>query len=220
MKTCSKCKQEKELTEFQRRGKHDDTARSQCRDCNLNYGRNDYKAEREKEVKILAALQIELNQRGLKYCKRCNQFKDLDEFGNQSGRTADKKRLCCKECNNASYQEWYRSDLLKARDVSKKWRQNNPEKRQEIWQAYKNRDKDLKLRKAYGIDLIQYTDMLDKQNGVCAICEDLPGKRLLSVDHDHVTGAVRALLCGKCNTALGLLKEDPKIIKSMLDYIS
>lgn len=61
----------------------------------------------------------------------------------------------------------------------------------------------------YGITPDQYNALLDDQNGVCAICYDKCITRAwLCVDHDHKTGKVRGLLCSRCNTALGLFKDD------------
>jgi hypothetical protein len=67
--------------------------------------------------------------------------------------------------------------------------------------------------------------MLKEQKGVCAICHQPEtaigrgGKVVnLGVDHDHVTGQVRHLLCYRCNTSLGLLRENPEIIERMLSY--
>lgn len=79
------------------------------------------------------------------------------------------------------------------------------------------------LRK-YGLTPEQYTEMLESQNGVCAICGDPPAggntsMSRLHVDHDHDTGKNRALLCGRCNTGLGQLREDVRILKNMIAYI-
>ena len=64
-----------------------------------------------------------------------------------------------------------------------------------------------------------YDDMLEKQHGKCAICHEPPTTRNLAVDHNHETGEVRSLLCSACNTALGLLKEDPARIRALLNYV-
>ena len=67
--------------------------------------------------------------------------------------------------------------------------------------------------------------MLSTQDGSCAVCSGPPiklngsGKARLHVDHNHRTGKVRALLCSACNQALGLLRESPIRIKSLLSYV-
>lgn len=39
------------------------------------------------------------------------------------------------------------------------------------------------------------------------------------MDHDHKTGKVRGLLCTPCNTGIGMLQDDPEIVKKALDYL-
>jgi hypothetical protein len=57
----------------------------------------------------------------------------------------------------------------------------------------------------------------DEQGGGCAICRR--HKRLL-IDHNHTTGAFRALLCSSCNTALGLLQDSPEILQEAIAYLN
>ncbi len=82
-------------------------------------------------------------------------------------------------------------------------------------------------RKTYGIELAEYERMFAEQKGLCASC-GLPeskkeknsrkARTRLFVDHCHDTGKVRGLLCSTCNSALGLLKEDPARIAGLLAY--
>jgi hypothetical protein len=53
-----------------------------------------------------------------------------------------------------------------------------------------------------GITDARYFELLDGQGGVCGICGTTPKTRRLHVDHDHRTGAIRGLLCHRCNRAL------------------
>lgn len=77
-----------------------------------------------------------------------------------------------------------------------------------------------KLKSRYGISPEQYDEMLKRQGGVCAVCEkNGHTKHPLHVDHDHETGQVRALLCAKCNIALGSMDEDADRIKALAAYI-
>ena len=71
----------------------------------------------------------------------------------------------------------------------------------------------------YGVTVAQYEAMLSTQDGRCAICRNGPGVNGLAVDHCHSTGRVRALLCSPCNSAIGLLREDPKIFASAVTYL-
>lgn len=54
----------------------------------------------------------------------------------------------------------------------------------------------------------------------CAICRGPGGARGLFLDHDHRTGAARGWLCGKCNTAVGLLNDDPYLFESAKRYLT
>jgi hypothetical protein len=64
------------------------------------------------------------------------------------------------------------------------------------------------LKKRYGITLDDYDAMFKKQKGLCMLCgKPEKNKRHLHVDHDHVTGKVRGLLCGVCNRALYWLEN-------------
>lgn len=64
-----------------------------------------------------------------------------------------------------------------------------------------------KLKTRFGLDPEDYEEMLEKQDGRCAICGSLPDGQHLSVDHNHETGDVRGLLCQPCNLALGHLER-------------
>lgn len=63
----------------------------------------------------------------------------------------------------------------------------------------KRRAKNAHLLKRFGITLIEYEAFLAYQNGTCALCPAIPTLRALAVDHDHSTGAIRGLLCLRCN---------------------
>lgn len=88
--------------------------------------------------------------------------------------------------------------------------------------AVRKAAREARLRREYGISLDDYDRMGRAQHWRCAICHLLPypkGSRLV-VDHDHATGAVRALLCSSCNSALGLLGEWPDRLHEAVRYLS
>ena len=75
---------------------------------------------------------------------------------------------------------------------------------------------------AYGITLEDYAAMLKKQDGKCAICGARTpgsGKKMWSIDHDHATGEVRGLLCGTCNTGLGMFKDSADNLRAAANYL-
>lgn len=86
----------------------------------------------------------------------------------------------------------------------------------------------IKLFTRYGISLLQYKQMLEDQDGHCAICPATPEEvGTLCVDHDHdccpgektCGKCLRGLLCPACNTAIGLLNDDVVRIQSAVSYI-
>jgi hypothetical protein len=72
------------------------------------------------------------------------------------------------------------------------------------------------LKRRYGITTADADLMLERQGGVCAICRAAPAAH---VDHDHETGAVRALLCFNCNGGLGQFKDDPFLLQMAALYV-
>lgn len=76
-----------------------------------------------------------------------------------------------------------------------------------------------KLRFHYKMTPEQYDVLLQSQNGKCAICKQPPVKGHLSVDHDHETKRIRGLLCLRCNSAIGFMKEDKENVRAMLSYL-
>ena len=68
------------------------------------------------------------------------------------------------------------------------------------------------------ITLAEYTELLEKQGGGCAICESRPKTRRLHVDHNHKTGEVRGLLCMRCNRNLPAWVT-PEWLRSALAYL-
>ncbi|MCR4284930.1 MAG: endonuclease VII domain-containing protein [archaeon] len=79
------------------------------------------------------------------------------------------------------------------------------------------------LKRQYGLSLEEYAFMLQKQNGLCYICKQPPkgvhqsGTPFsLHVDHDHITGKVRSLLCTSCNTSLGHYEKKKDLFEKYL----
>ena len=69
----------------------------------------------------------------------------------------------------------------------------------------------------YGLTLAEYRALQARQGNVCAICRK--PARVLCIDHCHVTGRVRGLLCPKCNSVLGFCDDDPRLLCAALAYL-
>ena len=74
--------------------------------------------------------------------------------------------------------------------------------------------------KKLGLTLEEYNKLLLIQNNVCTICSK-PCKtgRQLAVDHSHDNNAIRGLLCGRCNMAIGLLDDNISLLNSAITYL-
>lgn len=79
------------------------------------------------------------------------------------------------------------------------------------------------LQYKFGITIDDYNAMFEKQQGRCAVCHKHQSelKRTLDVDHNHITGQIRGLLCSSCNTAIGALEADYGIgvLRNAIAYI-
>lgn len=73
----------------------------------------------------------------------------------------------------------------------------------------------------YGITLVEnLQQMIDAQSGKCAICgEVLQRGQGLAIDHDHISGELREVLCSTCNVGLGFFKDNSAVLRSAADYI-
>jgi hypothetical protein len=74
----------------------------------------------------------------------------------------------------------------------------------------------------YGITFEDFEALLEAQGGGCAICgtQTPTGNHgRLVVDHDHATGAVRGILCGRCNQLLGIAQDDTSLLKAAVKYL-
>lgn len=71
-----------------------------------------------------------------------------------------------------------------------------------------------------GITIDEYNTMFDQPRGLCAICGCRLGEgQQTSVDHDHDTGKVRALLCHLCNVGLGFFRDSPEFLSKAVEYL-
>lgn len=70
------------------------------------------------------------------------------------------------------------------------------------------------------MSLEEYEQLFKAQDGKCRVCSTEPSdEKRLCVDHNHITGKIRGLLCDRCNRAIGLMKDDYSIIQKAANYL-
>jgi len=118
----------------------------------------------------------------------------------------------CKPCMSERHDEYRRKNLEKIAEKQRARYAKNPE-----------RYKDYERKKHYGLAYGEKEKMFIKQNGACAICKTITpnGKgKTLHIDHCHLSGKVRGLLCTSCNLGLGHLKHSPELLQSAIGYLA
>lgn len=121
-----------------------------------------------------------------------------------------RQKTCSKECSRIS-----------GVNLVKQWRKENPSSlksgdlKKRYWPLLSNEEA-----------LAKYHMLLQQQENKCAICnqsetsKDPLGKtKELAVDHCHSTGRVRGLLCSRCNTAVGLLRDNAQTARNLAAYL-
>lgn len=56
-----------------------------------------------------------------------------------------------------------------------------------------------------------------KKPDKCEVCYDT--ESIICYDHDHATGNFRGWLCTRCNVAVGMAKDNPKILRNLARFI-
>lgn len=131
-------------------------------------------------------------------CKDCTEDKPISEFYyNRKGKSYAKH---CKKCNHKRVEIW---------------RKASPDKNIRTKRKYK-------IKAKYGISIDDYNAMFLEQNGCCIICglhqSQLP--QTLGVDHNHITGEVRGLLCRRCNVGIGFFDDDTARMTKAVKYLN
>ena len=150
----------------------------------------------------------------LRECKHCGtrattkEELELFSIGVQSkfGR-----QNICKECENKRALESDRVTYNK--EYAKK-------KRAEQCPIFKRAERNQNLKRYYGITIDDFEKMYNSQNGKCKICHSDNNGKTFHVDHCHMSGRVRGLLCSKCNTAIGLLDENIVVLENAIKYLT
>lgn len=222
MKTCGRCRQSLSVSEFYRNRSAADGLQFACKACVKAYAANPNQ-ERKNRMKR------EFDSAGVlvaRECSRCREVKPTQDFA-VNRKSKDGLQGACRECSKvygrkrvdvpevgaryrAYYRQRYQERSDEMREAAREYRLANPET------VAKTSRKSL-LKKKYGLTLEEFDELLAGQDGRCAIC--LVDVEKPHVDHDHVTGKVRALLCSCCNTAIGQMQDNAAVMRRAADYV-
>jgi hypothetical protein len=136
----------------------------------------------------------------MKRCSACKRKLPIIEYPKDSSRK-DGLSYKCRKCQNAVNKKSYFDHL------------------QQRLAQYKHYDQTVKLYKKFSITPEEWDKLYSEQNGRCKICgkhQIEEGKRL-AVDHNHLTGRIRGLLCTSCNTKLGWLENNLSQVTAYLN---
>ncbi|MER6005574.1 endonuclease domain-containing protein [Nonomuraea angiospora] len=126
---------------------------------------------------------------GQKYCPRCAEIKPITDFGKNRSEK-DGLTHYCKPCHN----QVMRENRIKHHGSTRNYH----------------------LKRRYGITEDDFERMLAHQGGLCAICQAVPGT---FVDHSHLTGQVRGILCFNCNNGLGHFGDNLVLLELAALYL-
>lgn len=144
-----------------------------------------------------------------KHCTQCSVLKPLDAFY-ADRRYLDGRTSACKQCR-----------ITAALPRHYLWRNENKDKVKQHSKTSRHN----KLQSKYGVSFEDACSVLQEQDGQCAICEkevsfDADDRRdKPHVDHDHVTGQFRGLLCLTCNVGLGMLGDSTELLTKAIGYL-
>lgn len=209
-KACAQCGETKPLDAYYERA-------SRCKECLKANGRAARAAERvARPPKPPKSLPV------AKRCGRCGETKPLSEFAINPSKH-DGRGSCCRPCHRAYAREWAARGGKKppTEEQVRKKRERDRE-RYRADRGVREKARAGNRRRKYGVTQAQVDAMYDAQGGLCGICRSpqLPSERPFAVDHDHETGRVRGLLCGRCNSGLGLFREDGFLLQRAIAYVT
>jgi Autographiviridae endonuclease VII len=136
-----------------------------------------------------------------KQCNKCSELKSLTEFFIDRNNKTNGRYSICKACK---------------KERVYKWRENNRDQYNATQRNYTSKNYAALRLNRYKITLPEYEKLLADQKGLCAICgkSNPSDKREMAIDHDHVTGKVRGILCYGCNRLMVLLDNTELLTKA------
>lgn len=197
MKKCPICGIEKPLDEFyKRKSRARGLKKVRNHDQRFSYCKECCKIKSSKRAKALKALKGPTKE---KTCSRCGVLKTPQGFYKSSS-SKDGYSSFCKRCDRARLPRKPNKKLARFTQRAGCY------------------------RRKYNITINDYDEMFKAQEGRCAICgTDSPSAKgdviHFSIDHDHLTGNIRGLLCDQCNFGLGHFQDNPEFLQKAINYL-
>lgn len=155
-------------------------------------------------------------------CSTCKELKDAS-IQNFAGHMVARGSGECRPCKNIRTGKWKKEHRekcnLQKRKHREKYLERERKKQRNNYQKNKKRVKSYVLKQTYGITIEEYEARYDEQGGKCGCCGNTQERKRLFVDHCHSTGKIRGLLCGRCNTAIGLLGDNTEGVTRAIEYL-
>jgi hypothetical protein len=160
-----------------------------------------------------------------KICTKCGEEKALTEFYTTNRNNKPYILPSCKKCCNQYATQYAQTHRTVTRKAVSKWAKNNPESNRCKSKRWKSNNPEYRrkyeLKSRYGLTLEAYKQLIKNQDGKCAICGEIAQDTLSSlfVDHDHITGKIRGLLCIRCNAGIGFMQDNSDICRKAANYL-
>jgi hypothetical protein len=148
----------------------------------------------------------------MKKCSICKEVKNKESFPFQNKKLG-KIMAACKQCTSIKRADFRKenNDIQKIKDKEnyQKTKKRRIEYAREYRKKYPERTRATNWKSKYGISTHDFYSMLNDQDGKCAICSRTMNDygKIFCVDHDHLTGEIRGLLCDPCNYGLGFYEK-------------
>lgn len=142
-----------------------------------------------------------------KICSKCNEDQPLSSY-HKNKDSPDGHQSVCKECKKHYRKHYYHREVDKWTTQSKEWYENNKE-RKSLTSKKKH------VNSYFGITVEEYDAYF--KDACCGICD---ATERLVLDHCHNTGVIRGVLCNTCNSGIGMLKDNPELLKKGIEWLT
>lgn len=151
---------------------------------------------------------------GKKLCSKCKIWKDFSCYGSRP--EGNHLRSKCRDCSKMCHKIWRDTPEQKQKTVERHKRYYDANRKEIISKVTSKL-----FLKEFGISIEDKEKMFISQGSKCACCGSAEAghKTGWRMDHNHMTGKNRAVICHPCNATLGQAKENIDRLKSCIEYL-